>query len=79
VDGALDQALGFELAKPLGEQPVGDPRHRCQELAEEERPVDELEEDRAGPAAADQLDCGVEARADRLGLRAPLHIRLSRG
>ncbi len=63
---ALDQALRLELAQPLGEQPVGDPGHGGEDLAEVEGSVEQLEEDRSRPAAADQLHRGVEARADHL-------------
>src|SRR4051794_1397295 len=59
MHGALDDPAGLELLQALGEEAIGQLGHRGGELAEAHRPVVEDAEDRAGPAAADELDALV--------------------
>src|SRR5215212_8965966 len=59
----LDDALGLELLHPLGQQAVGEVRHQLLELREPGRAVQQHEQDRAGPALADELDSLVVRRA----------------
>ena len=66
-DLALDQAFLLELAQALGEQPVREPGNRLAELAEAHRPLGQGADDRPRPALADQLDRGMEVRADGAG------------
>src|SRR5215211_9386885 len=70
LDGALDQALGLELAQALRQQAIRQPGYREGELGEVVRALGERPQDRAGPALADQLHGGVEVGTDawsRLG------------
>ncbi len=55
----------LELAQAAREQAVGEPGDARGELGEVVRALGERPEDRARPAAADQLDRGVEIGADR--------------
>src|SRR4051794_27393804 len=62
---ALDDALPLELLQPLGEQPVGELGHELADAGEVKRAVHEDEQNRAGPALADQLDGAVVEAAAR--------------
>src|SRR5207248_365535 len=52
----LDDPLGLELLEPLGQEPVGQLWHELPYAGEVERAIHQHEQDRAGPALADQLD-----------------------
>src|SRR5215207_7822265 len=71
LDLAPDQAGLLELLEPAGEQTVGHAGHRLLELGEAQRPAGERVEDRAGPAAPDQLHRAVEVGTNLFRLRAP--------
>src|SRR3954454_21261642 len=58
-DAALHHSLGLELLQPLGEQAVGKLGDELPDPGEMGRPVEQHEDDRAGPALADQLDSPV--------------------
>ncbi len=60
---SLDDPLRLQLLHPLRQQTVGEVGHQLLELGETGRPVQEDEQDRAGPALADKLDCLVVGRA----------------
>src|SRR4051794_871661 len=81
---ALDDALGLELLEPLAEEAVGELGHEMADAGEVERAVHQDEQDRSGPAFADEFDGAVvEAAASRtaavsgrrwcLFCRAPAH------
>src|SRR5215831_11688140 len=76
VDGAAQDALALELAKPLGQKPVGKPRHACSDLVEALRPGQEDADYRPGPSAAHELDRSMEARAEVRQLHPVPHFVL---
>lgn len=71
MDGALDEALGLELAEAAREQPVGEPGNRLSELGEEVGALGEDPDDRPRPASANQLDRGVKVGTDVCGASVP--------
>lgn len=62
-DGALDEARRLQFLQAPGEQPVGDAGDHRPVLAETAGALDGGLEDRAGPAAPDQFEGALEARA----------------
>ena len=78
----LDDPAGLELLHPLGQQPVGELRDRLRHLGEAQRAVHQDAQDRAGPAAPDQLDRLVVVGAAAAGCDRVLgraRCRLARG
>src|SRR3954469_23608385 len=64
VDVSRDDTARLELLHTLGQQAVAQLGHGMRDLAEAERPaIEEDRDDRAGPAAADELDSLVVIRA----------------
>src|SRR5215211_3128341 len=64
ADVALDDPARLELLHPLGEQAVGEVRHRAADLREAHgAALEQHVDDRARPALADQLDGLVQIRA----------------
>src|SRR4051794_32577629 len=62
----LDDALRLELLEPLAQESVGELGHEMADAGEVERAVHQDEQDRSGPALADELDGAVvEAAASR--------------
>src|SRR3954451_3125698 len=62
---ALDDALPLELLEPLRQEPVRELGDELPDAGEVERAVHEHEQDRTGPALADQLDRSVVEAAAR--------------
>src|SRR5215813_14281359 len=63
-DRAPDEPLRFELTQPLGEQSVGEPRHRRQQFVKTLRPAQHHADDRAAPTPTDQFHGMVKTRTD---------------
>ena len=59
-----DKTLGFKRAKSLRQHPVSDVRYRRLDRGIAALPLEEGLQDRASPAATDELDSAVEASAD---------------
>jgi hypothetical protein len=68
----VDDVLVFQLAQPLREHAVRDVRDRGSKLGISGGALQEDLDDRAGPAATDQLDRLVKPRAESCRAHDPL-------
>ena len=63
-DCAADEPLRLKLTQALGEQTVGEPRHRRHQFVKALRPTQHHADDRAAPTSPDQFHRVVKTRTD---------------